>query len=71
MKNSITKIKSTLDAMNNRLEEAERWISDLADRVWEMIKPDRRGKITQNVNRPRKLKDTIKQNNICIIDHRR
>jgi len=33
MKHSITEIKNTLEGINSRLQEAEKWISDLEDRL--------------------------------------
>ena len=42
-KNSITEMKKTLDGINNRLEEAEEWISDLKE-SWKAIKLNRREK---------------------------
>ena len=35
MKNSITKMKNTLEGINSRLEKAEKWIRELEDRVME------------------------------------
>ena len=35
MKNSINEIKNDQDGVNSRLEEAEKWITDLEDRVME------------------------------------
>jgi len=35
MKNSVTEIKNTLERINHRLEEAEKQISKLEDRVIE------------------------------------
>ena len=35
--NTITEMKNTLDGINSRLNEAEEWISELKERVGEII----------------------------------
>ena len=69
MKNSITEVKGTLDGINSRLEKAEEQISNLEDSVMESNQTEQeRGKIIIiNENRLRKLSNTLKHNNICII----
>ena len=45
--------KNTLDGINNRLKEAEEWISDLEDRVMEstQAEQEREEDIIKNENR--------------------
>lgn len=40
MKNSMDKIKNTLERMNKRLEDAEEWISDLEDNIMKSIQAE-------------------------------
>ena len=35
MNNTITEMKNTLEGINSRITEAEKWISDLEDRMVE------------------------------------
>ena len=44
MKNKITKTKNTLEAIHSRLDYTEEWISDLEDRVVEIIQDEQRKK---------------------------
>ena len=37
MKNTITEMKSTLEGINNRIHEIEEWISELEDRMVEIM----------------------------------
>ena len=56
--------------MNNRVEEAEEWISELEDRVMESTEPEqKRERIIQHKNSYdlSELSDSIRCNNINII----
>ena len=45
MNNTITEIKNTLEGTNSRITEAEEWISELEDRIVEiMLKSRIKGK---------------------------
>ena len=44
MKNKITKIKNTLEGTNSRLDDTEKWISELEDRVLEITEANRKNK---------------------------
>ena len=44
MKNAINKIGNRLDAMNSWLEETEEQISDLEDKMWKIMKLNKRDK---------------------------
>ena len=60
-------MRSILDRMNSRLEEAEEQINDLEDRVLESNQAEEREKrIMQTKNRLREFSDSIKCNNIHI-----
>lgn len=57
--------------MHNRLKEAEEQITILEDRLMECNQAEKvGGKIIQNENRLRKLRDIIKHNKVCIIGRR-
>ena len=36
MNNTITEMKTTLEGINSRITEAEKWISDLEDKIVEI-----------------------------------
>ena len=68
--NSISEIKSTIDGINNRLQETWEFFSDLENRLMESNQTEqgRDKKITlYNENRLRELSNSIKYNNICIL----
>ena len=37
MNNTITEMKTTVEGINSRITEAEEWISDLEDRMWNSL----------------------------------
>ena len=37
LNNTITEMKNTLEGINNRITEAEEWVSDLEDRMWNSL----------------------------------
>ena len=63
-------MRNTLDGMNSRLEESEEWIHDLENRVMESNQAEQKREkwIMQNKNRLRELSDSIRCNNIHIIE---
>lgn len=69
MKNAITDNGNRLNAMHNRLEEAEEWISHLEDKIMENHEAEqkREKRCMQHENKLRELSDFIKHNNIHII----
>ena len=48
MNNTINEIKNSLEGVNNRLTEAEKWISDLEDKIVEIT--------TAEQNKEKKMK---------------
>ena len=44
LKNIITEIKSTLEGINNRLDDTEEWISELEDRVVKISQAEQKKK---------------------------
>lgn len=62
MKNSIAEIKNIVEEINCRLEETEKWISDLKDREMEGNKaePEKEKKNNKNKIRLMELNDTLK-----------
>ena len=69
MNNIITKMKNTLEGINNRITEAEEWISDLEDKKVEITtaeqnKEKRMKKIEDSL---RDIWDNIKRTSIWII----
>ena len=66
MKNTITKIQNRLDAINTRLEEAEKWISDIDDKMENNEAEQKRERIVSLENGLRELSDSIKCNSIHI-----
>ena len=69
MTNTIPEMKTTLEGINNRITEAEEWISDLEDKIVgkttaEQNKEKRMKRIEDNL---RDLWDNIKCTNIRII----
>ena len=69
MNNTITDTKNTLEGINNRITEAEEWISELQDKMVEITakeqnKEKRMKRIEDNL---RDLWDNTKRTNIWII----
>ena len=44
MNNTISEIKNTLEGTNSRITDAERWISELEDRMVEVTEAEQRKK---------------------------
>ena len=64
-------MKNTLEEINNRITEAEEWISDLEDRVVEISAVEQNNnnnKMKRNVNKLRDIWNNIKCMNIWIIE---
>ena len=60
-------MKNTLEEINNRITEAEEWISDLEDRVVEISAVEQNNnnnKMKRNVNKLRDIWNNIKCMNI-------
>ena len=69
MNNTVTEMKNTLEGINNRITEAEEWISELEDKMVEITaeeqnKEKRMKRIEDNL---RDLCDNTKRTNIRII----
>ena len=67
--NTINEIKNSLEGINSRITEAEEWISDMEDKIVEMItveqnKEKRKKRIEDSL---RDFWDNIKRTNIRII----
>ena len=69
MNNIITEMKNTLEGINNRITEAEERISELGDRMVEIIamEQNKEKRMKRNKDSLRDLWDNIKYTNICII----
>ena len=70
MKNTITEMKNTLEGSNNRVNEAEEWISELEDQVVEITAAEqkkRKKRMRRNEDSLRDFWENIKCANICII----
>ena len=67
MKNIVSEMKTILDAINSRLDEAEESISDLKDKVVENNQSSKKKKVLKNEDSLRDFWDNIKCNNSCII----
>ena len=69
MNNTITERKTTLEGINNRITDAEEWISDLEDRIVEFtaMEQNREKRMKRNEDSLRDLWDNIKRNNIRLI----
>ena len=69
--NTITKMKNTLEGINNRTTEAEEWISELEEKMVEITVAEqtieKRMKRHEDEDSLRDLWDNIKLNNIHII----
>ena len=69
MNNTITEKKNTLEGINNRITEAEEWISDLEDKMVEItaVEQNKEKRMKRNENSLRDLSENIKHTNIRII----
>ena len=69
MQNTITEIKNSLEAANSRIQEAEEWISEVEDRLVEIMDAEqkREKRLKTNEESLRELWDNVKCTNICII----
>ena len=73
MENTITKLKTTTEEINGRIDEAEDWISNLkymgvGNTQSEQQKSKKKNfKNEKNKDSFRALRDNIKHNSICII----
>ena len=69
MNNKITKMKTTLEGINSRITEAEKWISALEERMVEftVVEQNKEKIMKRHEDRLRDLWDNIKYNNIHII----
>ena len=62
-------MKNTLEEINNRITEAEEWMSDLEDRMIEIttMKQDKEKRVKRNEGNLRDLWDNTKHMNIHIM----
>ena len=69
LKNTITEMKNTLEGINSRINEAEEWVSQLEDRVVEIIamEQNKEKRMKRNEDNLRDLWDNHKHTNIHII----
>ena len=69
MNNTINKIKNSLEGINSRITEAEKWISDLEDKIVEITttEQNKEKKMKRIEESLRNLWDNIKRTNIRII----
>ena len=69
MQNTITETKNSLEAANSRIQEAEEWISEVEDRLVEImdVEQKREQSLETNEESLRELWDNIKHTNIPII----
>ena len=69
MQNTVTEIKNSLEAANNRIQEAEEWISQVEDRWVEITDAEqkREKRLKTNEESLRELWDNVKHTNIRII----
>ena len=69
MNNTINEIKNSLEGINNRITEAEEWISDLEDKMVEIITAEQNKEKRMRIieDSLRDLWDNIKCTNIRII----
>ena len=68
MQNTITEINNSLEATNSRIQEAEEWISEVEDRLVEIMDAEqkREKRLKTNEESLRELWDNIKCTNIRI-----
>ena len=69
MKNTIIEMKNTPEGINNRITQAEEWISDLQDKIVETTtaRQNKEKKVKRIEDSLRDLWDNIKHTNIRII----
>ena len=69
MNNTINEIKNSLEGINSRITEAEKWISDLEDKIMEIIttEQNKEKRLKRIEDSLRDLWDNIKCINIRII----
>ena len=69
MNNTINQIKNSLEGVNSRITEAEEQISDLKDKIVEIMttEQNKEKRMKRNEDSLRDLWDNIKHNNILII----
>ena len=69
MTNTITEMKPTLEGLISRITEAEKWISDLEDRMVEFTSAEqnKEKRMKRNEDSLTDFWDNIKRNNMCII----
>ena len=69
MQNTITETKNSLEAANSRIQEAEEWISEVEDRLVEImdVEQKREKRLKTNEESLRELWDNVKRTNIHII----
>ena len=68
--NTVTGIKNTLEGINTRISEAEKWISELKDKMLEIAYEEQNKvkRMKRTEDNLRDLWDDIKHTNIRIID---
>ena len=68
MQNTITEIKSSPEAANSRIQEAEEWISEEEDRLVEIMDAEQKWekRLKTNEESLRELWDNIKHTNIVL-----
>ena len=68
MNNTITEMKTTLERINSRKTEAEKWIKDLEDRMVEFTaaEQNKEKRMKTNEDSLRDIWENIKRNNIHI-----
>ena len=69
MNNTINDIKNSLEGINSRITEAEKWISDLDDKIVEITtrEQNKEKRMKRTEDSLRDLCDNIKRTNIRII----
>ena len=69
MNNPINEIKNSLEGINSRITDAEKWISDVEDKIVEITTAERNKekRMKRIEDSLRNLWDNIKHNNIQII----
>ena len=67
LKNTITEMKNTPEGISHKINEAEKWISELEGRVVEITAVKQKKRMKRNEDSLRDLWENIKDSNICII----
>ena len=69
MQNTITEMKTSLEAANSRKQEAEEWVSEVEDRLVEITDAEqkREKRLKTNEESLRELWDNVKCTNIHIL----